>query len=142
MINITPYLHFSGDTEKAMHFYQSVLGGEVTIFGRYKDVPGSEKLLPEDQEKMMHMSLVVNESLTIMATDVLDNMDRDIVRGGHFHIQLHTDSEEEAVRLLRGLAVGGRLEEPLHTTSYGACRGSCIDQYGVPWMITLRQALA
>lgn len=136
MLNITPYLHFSGDTERAMLFYQSVLGGELTILGRYKDVPGGERLSPEDQEKMMHVSLVVNDHLTIMATDVLENMGRDIVRGSNFHVQLNADSEADAERLLQALAAGGSMKVPLHKTSYGAYSGSCIDQYHIPWMVS------
>jgi len=136
MLNTTPYLHFQGDTEKAMRFYQSVLGGEITILGRYKDMPGGERLSPEDQEKMIHISLVVNDGLTIMATDVLDNMGRDVVRGSNFHVQLHTDGEADAGRLLHALARGGTVEAPLHKTSYGPYRGMCIDQYGVPWMVS------
>ena len=136
MLNFTPYLHFSGDTEKAISFYQSVLGGQITILGRYGDMPGGERLSPEDQQKMMHASLVVNDTLTIMATDVLENMGRDIVRGSNFHVQLNTNSEADAERLLLALAVGGSMKTPVHKTSYGAYSGSCIDQYHIPWMVS------
>ncbi|WP_315822963.1 hypothetical protein [Paraflavitalea speifideaquila] len=45
MLTINPYLHFRGTAEEAMNFYKSVLGGEFTIFSRYKDLPGGEKCL-------------------------------------------------------------------------------------------------
>jgi len=120
-----------------MRYYQSVIGGEFTILARYKDMPGSEKLMPEDQEKLIHISLVVNNDLTLMATDVLDNMDRDIVQGNHFYVQLQTDSEAEAERLLQQLSAGGKVDEALHPTSYHTQSGTCIDQFGVPWMISV-----
>ena len=51
MLNINAYLHFMGKTEEAMNFYKSILGGEFTIFGRFRDVPGGENMNPEDQKR-------------------------------------------------------------------------------------------
>jgi PhnB protein len=51
MLNINAYLHFMGKTEEAMNFYKSILGGEFTIFGRFRDVPGGENMNLDDQKK-------------------------------------------------------------------------------------------
>jgi PhnB protein len=51
MLRITPYLHFNGVAEEAMYFYKSILGGEFIILSRFNDVPGSEKMTPEDRQK-------------------------------------------------------------------------------------------
>jgi PhnB protein len=126
MTGFTPYLHFMGQTEEAMNFYRSVLGGEFVIVGKYKDVPGSEKLGPEDQEKLMHISLQVNDQLTIMGTDALENMGRDVVPGNNYFIRLQADNASEADRILTALAAGGNIEKP----------GACVDQFGVYWMVS------
>ncbi|MBL0745915.1 VOC family protein [Chryseolinea lacunae] len=136
MLSTTPYLHFMGNTEEAMTFYKSVLGGEFTIFHRFRDVPGSEKIPAEDQEKIIHASLTVNANFTLMATDYLSSMDQHLVLGNNFHICLHTESEAETERIFESLSRGGKVEMPLNTTFWGAYFGMFSDRFGVHWMLS------
>jgi PhnB protein len=139
MLTITPYLHFMGNTEEVMNFYKSVLGGEFTIIGRFKDVPGGEKMSPEDQQKMMHMSLALPNGGVIMATDILESMEQKLVEGNNIHLCLHTKSEAEAEKLFNALAAGGRIHMPLNKTFWGAYFGMCTDKYNIQWMINYNQ---
>lgn len=134
-LNFTPYLHFKGKAEEAMNFYKSVFGGEFTIVGRYRDVPGGEKMAPEDQQKLMHISLQISSSCTIMATDIVRAMDQEVVMGNNFHICIHTKSEAEVDRILAALSAGGRLDMPASKTFFGSYFAQCADKYGVQWMI-------
>lgn len=135
MRNMTPYLHFPGNSEEVMTFYKSVLGGEFSSFQRYKDVPGAEKMSSKDQEKLIHVSLQVSNSITIMATDSLESMDQRLEAGNNFHICLHTESEGETDRLFEGLSKGGKVEMPLNKTFFGSYFGMCRDKFGIQWMI-------
>lgn len=135
MLRITPYLHFMGNTEEAMNFYKSVLGGEFTIFSRYKDIPGAEKMPASDQEKIIHVSLAINDGYTIMATDMLQSMEQELVAGNNFHICLHTKSEAEANRIFNAIAAAGKIEMPLNKTFWGSYFGMCTDKFGIRWMI-------
>jgi PhnB protein len=135
MISFTTYLHFMGNTEEAMNFYKSVLGGEFTIFQRYKEVPGGEKMSKEDQEKIMHVSLDFGNGQIIMATDTVESMEQKLVRGDNFHICVHVKSESEADRIFKGLAAGGKVEMPMNKTFWGAYFGMLIDKFGIPWMV-------
>ncbi|MEP7322824.1 MAG: VOC family protein [Saprospiraceae bacterium] len=139
MINTTPYLHFMGNTEEAMNFYHQVLGGEFAVFQRFKEVPGGEKMSAEDQEKIIHASLVIGQGHTIMATDSLESMGHQLVVGNNFHICIHAESETEAERLFEGLSAGGAVEMPLNKTFWGAYFGMCKDRFGVQWMINFDQ---
>ncbi|MBI1768107.1 MAG: VOC family protein [Bacteroidetes bacterium] len=136
MRNTTPYLHFKGNAEQAINFYKSVLGGEFLIFQRYKDVPGGEKMSSQDQEKLIHVSLQVSLSITIMASDTMQSAEQDLVAGNNFHICLHTESEAETERLFEGLSKNGHVEMPLNKTFWGAYFGMCQDKFGIHWMLS------
>lgn len=135
MLSFNPYLNFMGNTEEAMTFYQSVLGGEFTLLQRYGDIPGGDKLPLEDQQKINHISLAFGNGLALMATDFLPSMGQQIAAGNNFHICLHASSEKETDRLFNGLCAGGKVEMPLNKTFWGAYFGMCADRFGVQWMI-------
>lgn len=63
MITVNPYLNFMGRTEEAFNFYKNVFGSEFTMFQRFKDVPGGEKMAQSDQEKIMHISLPIGNTV-------------------------------------------------------------------------------
>jgi PhnB protein len=107
------------------------LGGEFTIFSRFKDIPGGEKMSAEEQEKIIHISLTISPGTTIMATDALKSMEQNLVTGNNFHICLHVKNEAEVDRIFNALAVGGKIEMPVNKTFFGMCT----DKYGVQWMI-------
>ena len=136
MKTVTPYLHFKGDAEDAMKFYKSVLGGTFTIAAKYGDIPGGEKMPPQNKTKFIHISLQVNALITIMASDALDSAEHELNAGNNFHICLHTDSEAETEKLFEGLSKNGQVEMPLNKTFWGAYFGMCRDQFGVQWMIS------
>ncbi len=135
MINANPYLNFQGNTEEAMNFYRSILGGEFTIFQRFKDVVGWDKMPAKEQNMMMHISLKVNDNFTIMATDALESMEQKVIFGNNSYMCLHAESEKEVDKLFNGLSAGGKVEMPVNKTFWGAYCGMCWDKFGVQWMI-------
>jgi PhnB protein len=135
MLNINAYLHFMGRTEEAMNFYKSILGGEFTIFGRFRDVPGAENMGPEDQKKIMHISLTTKNGSVIMATDSLESMGQQVNFGNNVHLCIQAESETEVDKLFTALSTGGKVEMPVNKTFWGAYFGMCQDKYGVQWMI-------
>jgi len=135
MLNINAYLHFMGKTEEAMNFYKSILGGEFTIFGRFRDVPGAENMNPEDQKKIMHISLTTKNGIVIMVTDSLESMGQQVNLGNNVHLCIQAESETEVDKLFAALSAGGKVEMPVNKTFWGAYFGMCQDKYGVQWMI-------
>jgi len=124
-----------GNTEEAMNFYKSVFGGEFTLFQKFKDVPGSEKMSAEEQQKIIHISLTISKDITIMATDALESMGQKLIFGNNYHIHLEMESEAEADKLFPALSAGGKVEMPLNKTFWGAYFGMCVDKFGVAWML-------
>jgi len=139
MLNVNPYLHFMGKTEEAMNFYKSVFGGEFSIFQRYKDMAGGEKMSEDDQEKMIHISLPIGKGNVLMASDNLESMGHEIIMGDNFHICIHTESEKETDKLFKALSDKGKIEMPLNKTFWGAYFGMCRDKFGIQWMISFDQ---
>jgi PhnB protein len=135
MLNINAYLHFMGKTEEAMNFYKLILGGEFTIFGRFRDVPGGENMKPEDQKKVMHISLTTKNGTVIMATDSLESMGQQVNFGNNVHLCIQAESEAEVDKLFAALSAGGKVEMPVNKTFWGAYFGMCQDKFGVQWMI-------
>ena len=130
------YLHFKGNSQEAFSFYKSIFGGEFITAQRFKDVPGGEKMNPETQEKMIHISLKISPHTTLMATDMMGNDENELKFGNNIHICLQTDSEKEADKLFDSLSKDGKIEMPMNKTFWGAYFGMCQDKFGILWMIS------
>ena len=136
MLGTDIYLHFNGNSKEAFSFYKSIFGGEFITVQRFKDVPGGEKMDPEMQERMMHISLKISPHTTLMATDMMGKEENELKFGNNFHICLQTDSEKEADKLFQSLSQDGKIEMPMNKTFWGAYFGMCQDKFGVLWMIS------
>jgi PhnB protein len=139
MLNTNPYLHFMGNTEEALKFYRSAIGGEITNLTRYKDMPGGEKMSVHDQEKIIHASLTIGKGNMLMATDALESMGQNLTFGNNFHICVYAESEAEADKAFAALSAGGTIYMPMNRTFWGSYFGMCGDKFGVRWMVEYAQ---
>lgn len=135
MATVNPYLNFSGNTEEAFNFYKSVFGTEFLAVVRFKDSPGGDKMPPEVQNKIMHMSLPIGNGNILMATDMIESMGQILKTGNNFSLSITPTSEEEALHFFNGLSVGGTIEAPFKKEFWGAYFGMFLDKFGVRWMI-------
>jgi len=136
MILINPYFNFPGTAEAAISFYQSVLGGEIPVAMRYREVPGNESLNEAEADKMMHISLMVPNGTVIMATDAVDSKGWKLTEGNNFSLALSTSSKEEADTIFAGLSNGGKVTSPMKDEFWGDYFGMLIDKFGISWMIS------
>jgi PhnB protein len=136
---LNPYLNFRAQAREAMSFYQSVLGGElsVTTFAEQggMDVSDGEKDL------VMHSALAVSDSVQLMGADVPHQMDTggDVVNGS---ISLSGDDEATLRAWFDGLSAGGTIGVPLEKAPWGDSFGMFTDKYGVGWMVNIAAASA
>lgn len=136
MATINPYLTFDGNTEEAFNFYRSVFGGEfMGEISRFKDMPGSENLSPQDGGKVMHVALLIGKGTTLMASDAIESMGQPLKVGNNFTISILPETEEEAHRLFNGLSAGGQVTMPLEKVFWSALFGMFTDKFGVQWMV-------
>jgi PhnB protein len=126
-----------GNTEEAFNFYKSVFGGEFITFQRFSDVPNAADNLPENEKnKIMHIAYKINDTITLMATDLLESMQQELKSGNQISLSLNAESKEEADKIFNGLSVDAQeIEMPIQNTFWGAYFGIWTDKFGVKWMV-------
>ena len=119
-MKINPYLNFDGKAEEAMHFYQSVLGGEFDGgFHYFRDIQEFE--IPESEKgKVMHVTLKIDDGVNIMASDTSPSMGHVWIKGNHNYVSLHPESKEDGERIFKGLSKGGKIEMEYQKTFWGS----------------------
>ena len=136
MTKLNIYLNFAGNTEEAFNFYKSVFGGELTPIVRFKDMPMEGVKIPKmDENKVMHVGLLIGKDQMLMATDALESLGQKLVQGNNVYISIHPESKEEADRIFNALSTGGKIEMPIANQSWGDYYGSFKDKFGVQWMV-------
>ena len=129
-VRLNPYLNFRDDARDAMTFYQSVLGGELTIstFGEFH---ASED--PAEQDKVMHAQLETPDGLVLMASDTPQAMEFRPQAG--VAVSLSGDDEDTLRAYWERLSEDGSVVMPFEQAPWGATFGMCVDRFGTSWMV-------
>jgi PhnB protein len=129
---LTPYLNFRNNTREVMAFYQTVLGGKLTM-NTYKEFGVSQD--PSEDNNIMHSLLETENGMTLMAADAPISMDLKV--GTNISITLSGDNEEELTRFYNMLSAGGTVVEPLAKAPWGDSFGMLVDKFGINWMVNI-----
>jgi len=129
MKEATPYLIFNGNCREAMTFYQTCLGGElsVTTFGE-----SGQKSAPEAKDRVIHARLA-NGSMVLMASDNMPDMDYH--QGNNVWTTLECDSDEQVDGLYAAMNAGGKDSMAPNNTFWGAYFAMLTDRFGFHWML-------
>jgi PhnB protein len=138
MTKINPYLNFMGNAEEAMTFYKSVFGGKFTVFQRFKDIPGGDKMDPDDQDKIMNITLPLGDGQFLMATDTLESMGQTLTMGNNIFLSVNAGSEKEAYKIFEALAQGGQVKMAMNKAFWGSYFGMLTDKFAIQWMINFQ----
>jgi PhnB protein len=130
MTTLTPYLLFDGSCHKAMEFYQSCFGGELTAI-KVKDSPAKDHMPAVQQEKTLNARLR-SGNVDISASDWL-MLDRMPIRGNTVCLYLSGGTFEELKTLFEKLSEGADVTDPLQEKFFGTY-GALNDKFGVRWM--------
>jgi PhnB protein len=144
MSRVSTYLNFPRHTEEVFNFYKSVFGGEFSGGGiaRFKDVPkvdGMPPLPEEDLDLIMHIELPIVGGHILMGTDAPESMGFNVINGNNVHINLEPDTKAETKKIFEALSAGGKITTELQEMFWGAYYGSCIDKYGINWMVNCNE---
>ncbi len=131
-MNCGIYLSFDGNCEEAMLYYKSIFGGEFTVTMRYSEGP-PEYSNPKIENKIMHQTLVFGNNCEIKASD---DFHKPLSKGNNFHVSILADNEENALAYFTGLVKEGKTTMPFNEVFWGGKFGSCLDKFGVQWMIS------
>ena len=128
---LNPYISFDGNAREAMEFYRDVLGGELRIntFGEYgdQDAPGADNV--------MHAMLETPSGFTLMASDTPPGMSHN--PGDNITISLSGDDADELRAYWDKLASTGQVTMPMEKQMWGDEFGSCVDRFGISWMVDI-----
>jgi len=130
-MNLTPFLLFDGNCAEAMAFYQSCLGGDLTIT-KVGDTPMKDQLPPGQHHKVAHAHLKSN-AIKFSATDWLHP--RRAPKQGNTVAMYVNGGEYQDMRVIFDrLAAGADKEllDELRDMPFGSY-GHLADKYGVHW---------
>ena len=131
MIRFTPFLLFDGNCADAMQFYQTCLGGELTLT-RLSETPMKDQFPPEQHHKITY-ALLASGAVEISATDWL-HPTHQRVQGNTTAIYVTGDGYEELLPIFEKLRDGADTEflVELREMPFGIY-GRFTDRYGVEW---------
>jgi PhnB protein len=134
---LNPYLSFAGNAKPAMEFYQSVFGGELRMntFGEYGMADA------DHASQIMHAMLETDRGFTLMASDVPPGM-KDVNMGNNIVVSLSGDDADDLRGYWEMLSADGTVETPLEKQVWGDEYGSCVDKFGISWMVDIMPAQA
>jgi PhnB protein len=131
-VRLNPYLSFRDSAREAMTFYQSVLGGDLTV-STFADFHASAD--PAEQDKVMHAQLETPDDLVIMGADTPAGMEYRPQSG--VSVSLSGDDEAKLRGYWERLSEGGNVTMPFEKAPWGATFGMCVDRFGTSWMVNV-----
>ena len=129
---LSPYLNFKNQTEEAMNFYHSVLGGDLEM-QKFSDVPGME--VEESKKDLIMHSTLKSDDLSFMASDAQPNSD--LVVGTNVMLSIAGADVEKITGYFNGLAEGGTITTPLEKMFWGDTFGALTDKFGIHWIVNI-----
>lgn len=130
-MNLMPFLLFDGTCAEAMAFYQSCLGGKLTIT-KVCDTPMKGQMPPEQHHKVAFANLK-SGVMELSATDWL-HATRTPSQGNTVAVYICGGKYNELRAIFDKLAIGANKEvlDDLREMPFGSY-GHLADKYGVHW---------
>jgi PhnB protein len=129
-MKLEAYLFFPGRTEAAMHFYQDILGGDLSITRRGDVDPTA----PEDEKQLVINASLDTGSFVFRASDRGDATDEVQTR---IELSIVGTDESDLRRIFDALSDGGTVKAPLEKMFWGDVFGAFIDKFGIGWQVNI-----
>lgn len=136
---IQVYLFYEGRCEEAVNFYHKALGAEIQMMLRYSESPEKpdpSRLAPGSENKIMHASLKVGNSVLMMSDG---GCMEPTAKFAGFSVSLMVDNKAQADKIFAGLSDGGTVHMPLGETFFAKYFGMVVDRFGVMWMLNMEK---
>lgn len=131
-VSTTPHLNFRGQAREALAYYQTVVGGELSL-ATYADINAVED--PEQADHIAFGRVDAPNGFSIMAYDVQPSKPYDPGKNP-FYITLHGDSGQEIQDLWNRLAnAANAILIPLAPAPFSPLYGMLTDHFGITWII-------
>lgn len=134
-VRLNPYLSFRDTAREALDHYHAVLGGTLTV-NTFAEFQVSDD--PAEADKIMHGMLEAENGMVLMAADTPNSME--LGPAGAFAVSLSGDDEAALRRYWEGLSADATIQMPLERAPWGDTYGSCVDRFGITWMVNITSA--
>jgi PhnB protein len=131
MMQINPYLLFTGQCEEAFKFYEKLLGGKIEMIMTHEGTPAAAQVPAEWLKKILHARIVVGGHV-LMGSDAPPGRQE---KPQGFSVSLSVKEPAEAERLFQALAENGAVRMPIQETFWAKRFGMLVDRFGIPWMV-------
>ena len=129
-MKLEAYLFFPGNTEEAMSYYQTILGGDLSITRRGDVDPTASH---DDKHLVVNASLDTG-AFTLRASDRADATNEVQTR---IELTIVGTDEVDLRRIFDGLSEGGIVKAPLDKMFWGDIFGALIDKFGIGWQVNV-----
>ena len=138
MLGIKPYIAFKGNCEEAINFYKDKLGAEVLFSQTYGESPMADKAGPDQQNKIMHTSIKIGDSVIMACDNVFDAQNPTTV-GNNISLAIGGDDATAADGMFNSLSDGATIIMPMQETFWAERFGMLTDKFGINWMFNVEK---
>jgi PhnB protein len=131
MPRLNPYVRFDGNAREAFEFYQSCLGGELSL----QTVADSSMAayMPDKQSAIFHAELKNNE-IILLGSDMVS--EKGLIKGNTMVLTLECETKAQAEEFFTKLSAGGTVGHALAEEPWGTI-GDLADKFGVDWFLVV-----
>ncbi|MGA1836155.1 VOC family protein [Herbiconiux sp. 11R-BC] len=130
-VRATTHLNFRGEARAALEFYQSVFGGELTVF-TYQDFGAVE--VPEEAGNVIWGQVAVANGFRVMAFDVPGSKEWN-PGVNPFYLSLRGTESGEIAAQWEKLSEDAEVLQPLGPAPWAPVYGMLKDRFGVTWVV-------
>jgi PhnB protein len=130
-MQINAYLMFDGTCREAFETYARVLGARITALSTFGDSPAAAHVPAEAHGQLIHVRLE-GDGWVLMGSDT-GGMPYEGIHG--VSVSINVGSADEAERVFKDLAEGGKVTMALGKTFWAERFGMLVDRFGAAWMV-------
>ena len=131
---ILPTIHFPGNCNEAIEFYEKAFDVTDKQVSFYRDAPPNSGIAITDDM----LDLVMHASITICGTKFnCSDTQKEIVPGNMILFNVFMETENEVRNAFENLKVGGNVLVDLGPQFFSKMYGSVVDRFGVRWQLIL-----
>ena len=130
------HLNFGGNCEEAFRFYETHLGGKITMMMKQRELPPGVPRPSESDDFVIHTRMNV-AGVELIGNDIPPDRFKPIRSS---YLYLAVDSAEAADRIYATLAEGGTVGMPIAETFFATRYAQVRDRFGALWTILHERA--
>lgn len=127
------YLFFSGTCKEAFTRYNEIFGGELFVMTNAEAPDGG---MPGGPDMVIHAAITLPNGGLLMASD---DPGGDGAGTKGISVSYTAKDTDDAAAVFGALSEGGEVTGPLQPTFFSPMFGTCVDRWGVSWMVNTPQ---